>query len=160
MLALIATMLPRVLVAEELCKIKVRAIEGSEKAKSSSNTVSKEVKSFAPAPALNDVTPQLETLPFKKYQVLQQGEQAVKFNQQAVFKVSSPSNETQTVQVVPEMIEGSKVHITVDWMGPQGEKVLSTKVKVQNGRNVVLGADEKESNSTIICIGVNCGPTK
>lgn len=133
------------------CDIGVRVICGSERSALRQSGKGPKLHSL-----LYDVSQQLEPLPFAKYSPLAHDRQRLAFEEQGTFRLLTHKKELHKLTVVPHRIEGEKVHLTVDWQGPGDEKLLSTKLRVVNGQNMVVGTDSDSDSSTILCIKVNC----
>lgn len=107
-------------------------------------------------PLLKDLSKQLEALPFSSYRVIDVKEQPIRFGETGTFELAGAAQETHTISIAPQGRIHRKIQMMVDWHGPQGESLLSSKLRVENGKNVVLGTDSSRDASTMICIHLNC----
>ena len=107
-------------------------------------------------PNLRDVRGQLQTLPFKQFRILDRKEARVKVRERAEIQVMAANDMQHVVSVQPHLVSNGKVHFTLDWQGENGEELLSTKLRVKNGKSVVLGTDNSHNMSTILCVTLDC----
>lgn len=108
------------------------------------------------SPALRDLGSQLTKLPFSKYVAAEYAQQMVALREKCVFDLADTNNERQKISVIPhETVEG-RVRATVEWQGEGGVSIVSTRMRVENGQNVVLGADDTREQSTIVSIKFSC----
>ena len=136
--------------APKSCSIRVRAIKGE---KLNTDGIKRSVKS---GPMLQDLTKHLETLPYDHYRVLDVNEQQVVFGEKGEFKLRGERDEVYSLRVHPQTVVNKRIQLLVEWKGPNGESLLSSKLRVENGKNVVVGTDSEDDASTMFCIFVNC----
>ncbi len=150
---------PQMISAEEVrkegghlhdCLVGVRVIRGSEKDEELGK------RKLTTGKFLLDVKNQLQPLPFQRYQVLQAHEQRVSLMKEAGFELVGAEGEKSSIRVTPQTIVHKRVRVFVDWKDESGEEILSTTLRMVNGRSMVLGTDSSQNRSTIICVKVNC----
>jgi hypothetical protein len=109
---------------------------------------------------LSDVRTQLAPLPFLHFQTLARAQREIKVGVSGTFSANGAANERLQLTVIPEEIlpKEKKVRYLVNWQGERGEELLSTDLKVQNGKSIVLVADSASSanDSTVLCLNVTC----
>ena len=105
---------------------------------------------------LRDLKDQLDSLPFSRFEVLQRKQATRQLHEQAEFRVVDAANRSHLVKVVPYSMMSNRVHVGVDWQGPEGETIVATKFKVENGQSMVWGADGAGGESTLLCVKVHC----
>ena len=132
------------------CLVRVRVVSGSERFQTAA-AENVEVSSF-----LRDVRAQLKPLPYAKYRPIAHDEKTIRLEERGLFQVTTPEGEVHTLAVVPHTVADHRVHMTVDWRGPGAERLLFAKVRVSNGQNIVVGAENSRDSSTIMCIKVKC----
>lgn len=132
------------------CSIRVRAIKGEIL---NTDGVKRLVKS---GPMLKDLTKHLETLPYEHYRVLDVKEKPVVFGEPGEFKLHGDHDEIYSLTVHPQSVVNKRIQLLVQWNGPTGESLLSSKLRVENGKNVVVGTDSEDDASTMFCILLNC----
>ena len=129
------------------CSIGVRLIEAK-------NTESRNVDIQS---SLSDLAPQLKALPYNNFQAVAEGTKEVSLMRQADFLLACRSKlERYAVSVTPHDLIGNKVRLTINWTGPRGEELVSTKMKVATGQSVVLGADGDTIMAPVISIRTEC----
>ena len=148
------------------CGVHVRVLKGWSKPK-----LRRATASVAPNEAVNseagqsnemerakiaDLSSQLETLPFARYETVSEEQQLISFREKGVFNLKVEEGEEQILFVEPAMVTGSSVAVVVDWRSASGDELLSSKLKVGNGQNVVFGTDVSDDASLILCIKVTC----
>lgn len=131
------------------CKIFVRLIS-SHKAKEP-NADARKISAN-----LEDVEAQLANLPFDDYRTLDASTAVVPFSDEGVFSLAHASRGTHTVKVRPHEVSGGRVHMTVDWVDPKGETLVSTMLRVMDGHNVMLGAEGAKKSCALVGVRANC----
>jgi hypothetical protein len=133
------------------CLVSVRIIKASRKAESFAG---KEMKTKK---YLRDVKPHLNSLPYGEYKVIDSGKQTVNMSQSGHFVLTGYRKQKHLVDIMPiARMKPELVQIMVDWTGPKQEQFLSTKVKLTNGKSMVVGTENTEDVSTLICVTVDC----
>lgn len=109
---------------------------------------------------LADVSDQLAPLPFTDYDTIDMAEQVVELRNSASFTLSGPRSEKHSILVQPHEVARGRVFTTVEWKDPHGDGLVSTKMRMVNGENVVLGADGlsdgPEDSSMIVSVRLSC----
>ena len=105
---------------------------------------------------LNDMKSQLETLPYKQYNVLDSKSMKIGLGGKETFQMQDSQKQNHNVIINPLEIKGGRVKLMVDWTDAQGENLLSTQLRVVNGENVVLGTETSGDESTIMSINLDC----
>ncbi len=136
------------------CGVHVRVLKGWSKSKLRRVTVNP--LEDAEHAKIADLRSQLETLPFAQYESVSEEQQLISFREKGVFNLKVAEGEDQILFVEPAMVTGSSVAVVVDWRSGNGDELLSSKLKVGNGQNVVFGTDVSEDASLILCIKVTC----
>ncbi|MCC6221262.1 MAG: hypothetical protein IT291_08500 [Deltaproteobacteria bacterium] len=106
--------------------------------------------------SISDLQEQLGALPFSSYEVIDSKQASLELSSRGRFDIAGLESSTHKVMVLPHFVADDQVQVTVDWQGPQGERLLSTKLKVVNNKSVVLGSDGNDDGSMILCVRVNC----
>lgn len=159
----VLTLSPDVVAADEAakpvgstgrCGVHVRVLKGWSKAKLQRAAVNP--VNDAERAKIADLSSQLETLPFARYETVSEEQQLISFREKGVFNLKAEAGEEQILFVEPAMVTGSLVAVVVDWRSGSGDELLSSKLKVGNGQNVVFGTDVSEDASLILCIKVTC----
>lgn len=132
--------------AAHFCKLDVHVIEGDS---------SDSAQTHMPDSVYRDIKPQLDALPFKGYRFLGIHSQMFEIGNKFVFTLKAGDGSGSTVTVTPHSNAGDKVQLTLDWRSDSGEHLLSTKLKVDDSKPIVVGADG-ESTSTILSIVASC----
>lgn len=142
------------------CEINVRLVQAiyGNKAKSveSKNNVN---------PSLTaDEHQQLEGLPFGSYYTLDMKTAKTSSFTPVVFELlagDAKAKEFFTVTVTPNSLADNKVHYTLEWSTPNEKSMVATRLGVENGRSVMVGADlsaelgkKKSKNSRCFIVGV------
>jgi hypothetical protein len=142
------------------CQIRVRLIRAVKEAVAKGKKVSADVPS--------DDSEQLQALPFGSYRTVDEKSAETSSFTPANFILSSGSqNKDFSVVVTPNSLADNKVHYTLEWKAPGEQSVVATRLGVENGRCVMIGADlsseiksgKKVKNDQCFIIGVNvtCG---
>ncbi len=131
------------------CAVTVKAISGSARVASASG------KALEAGKFLSDVKHQLEPLPFQRYRIVDSTERSVELGSRSEFNVFD-DGARHTLFIKPCEVVGRRVQVRVDWTGPEGNTLLSTKLGVVNGKNVVVGTDTSGDTSTIMSIKIDC----
>jgi len=133
----------------ENCEVGVKVIKGSKHKSKTTNfgSLSK---------SLVTMKGQLGNLPYKEYGVMTTRSQSVKFGAEGNFSVRDAMGKPHVVKIKPLTVKDKRVEVLVDWHGSDSSKLLSTKLKVLNGENVMLGTDSSGEHSTILSIQVSC----
>lgn len=132
------------------CEVTVRVIKGSGR-----SAISAE-QELETGEFISDVKHQLQPLPFQSYKVIDSAIRRFEIGTSEDISVFTSRDTRHVLRILPQWAAGERVQVQVDWSGPQGENLLSTKVSVVRGKNVVVGTDEDENSSTIMCIKVDC----
>lgn len=134
------------------CGVHVRVLKGWSKSKIERATPPND----AERDKIEDLKSQLETLPFARYEKVSEEQQLISFREKGVFNLKVNEAEEQILFVEPAMVTGELVAVVVDWRSGSGDELLSSKLKVGNGQNVVFGTDVSDDASLILCIKVTC----
>ncbi len=137
------------------CGVHVRVLKGWSKSKLRRAKVDTTLSDEERA-KIADLSSQLETLPFARYETVSEEQQLISFREKGVFNLKVDANEEQILFVEPAMVTGGLVAVVVDWRSGSGDELLSSKLKVGNGQNVVFGTDVTDDASLILCIKVTC----
>ena len=148
------------------CDVLLRVLKGSEKSEKLEGVKVKTGK------YLEDVQLQLKSLPFRSYKVIGNEEQNIKLGSMGSFLVQDTKGQSHKLSVQPVSIGGmsktgpaqsqeeslSSNHATVklDWFGPNKESLLSSKLHIKNGQDIIIGTDASKELSTIFCVKVDC----
>lgn len=149
------------------CDVLLRVLTGSEQNKKLEGVKVKTGK------YLEDVQLQLKSLPFRNYKVIGDEAQNVKLGSMSNFLVQDTKGLSHKLSVQPLSIgaDMSKAevgppkkgtlslnHTTVklDWFGPNKESLLSSKLHIKNGQDIIIGTDASKELSTIFCVKVDC----
>jgi L-fucose isomerase, second N-terminal domain len=139
------------LIKKQPCRVSVRMIKGSRKAE---GFAGKEMKTKQ---YLHDVKPHLKSLPYGKYKVVDSGKQIVQMRESGHFVLTGYQEQKHSVDIMPiSRMKPNLVQVMVDWTGPKQEQLLSTKVKLTNGKSMVVGTENTKDVSTLICVTVDC----
>ncbi len=136
--------------ADTRCLVDVRSLIGSNPA---DENFAKELKT---GEFIADLKEQLDSLPFAKFSTLSHEQQKVPLQEKAVFRVQNAAKKTNTVFVEVECVSDSGARLQVDWNSEDGASILSTQLRLMNGKNWVLGTDHEDKSSTIVSIKVEC----
>lgn len=101
------------------------------------------------------VLEQLKNLPFTAYSLLKKEKQTLSFNQVSHFSQGTEKEENK-VAITPLKVEGEKVQALIEWTVPEGENILSSKIWLTNGGNMVFGADDGNARCTVINVAIKC----
>lgn len=129
-----------------VCDVLVRVLQGTDEGGG---------LAALPNTVAGDVRAQLEPLPFTSYSVLDSRHQLMPLGHEARFSLSGHEGQRHQLRVVPHDFAENKVGVTVTWHGPANEELLSTKLRVANGKCVVLGTDGKNA-ATILAVKLEC----
>ena len=137
-------------VQDTRCVVDVRSLKGSGP---SDANYSKElhVGEF-----IADLKDQLDPLPFSTFKTLSHERQQVPLLEKAIFRVQTARKDENTIFVEVECVSDSGARLQVDWNSDDGTSILSTQLRLQNGKNWVLGTDHEDKSSTIVSIKVHC----
>lgn len=141
------------------CGVHVRVLKGWSKVKvrkAGAMRGNLPPESEADRAKIADLSSQLETLPFARYETVSEEQQLISFREKGVFNLKASEAEQQILFVEPETVTGGSVVVVVDWRSGSGDELLSSKLKVGNGQNVVFGTDVSDETSLILCIKVTC----
>jgi hypothetical protein len=152
-------LLPNFSFAEAGCEIGVTLIHGSKKAepkfakhkKLEGNAVRPDIVGFAPGLQHN-----LSSLPFSAYKRIQTKKQSVKIGSRASFSLRDYKGGIHEVSVTPTHRISEKIQALVSWKGPDNSTLLSTQLRIINGQNMVLGAEQDKNSSLIVNVSLNC----
>lgn len=140
--------------AEEMsfanCHVGLRVIKGSQNSKEFS------FRSLAVGKQLADIKSQLEPLPYGQYEVLDSETQLVRFGEEAQFSIRDANSLIHFLEVTPLGWSRKRIEVRVEWKGPRGKQLLSSKLRVADGKNVMLGTDSSSDESTIMSVKVSC----
>lgn len=152
-LALAVSLTSDALAQNSPCRVGVRLISARQTAIASPGVVDAQMTSF-----LADVRDQLANLPFSSYKPIKYVEGNVPLNQRAAFVLPASESERHTVYVQPHELSSGKVKTTIEWEGPSGESLVSTRMRVVNGENVILGTDPQSGAKScrIISVRIDC----
>ena len=121
------------------CQINVRLIKAVH-----GNVNKKSKKKAAEQAALSsDENQQLEALPFGSYKTVDMKSADTSSFTPVSFELAAgdPKNtEHFTVSVTPHSLADNKVHYTLEWSTPAEKSVVATRLGVENGRSVMIGA--------------------
>lgn len=106
--------------------------------------------------SLSDLRPQLEALPFSRYEHITTVRQTIPLEETGLFSLKPAPGEEQLLFVAPQTVTGDGVSLMVDWKDVGGEELLSTKLKILNGQGVVLGTDLSPDSSAIVGVRAKC----
>ena len=105
---------------------------------------------------LQDMDDQLKSLPFKGYETVDFKETRATFGKRAQVTLRGARTAPYTLSVVPHERGQGKVHLTVDWRDANRRSLLSTKLRVREGENVMLGTDKTAGKPLLVAIKVIC----
>jgi hypothetical protein len=131
-----------------------RLASGSTLAKGATAGVSaeaEEVSGFAPS-----MREQLSALPSAKYSPLETKSDNVTFGRKAMFSLRDPYGGMHQVEVTPLRSVSGKIHTLVHWRGPDNSSLLSTKLWITNGQNMLLGTQISKDMTLIVNVSVGC----
>lgn len=103
-----------------------------------------------------DANEQLQGLPFNGYRPLAIREAEVFAKQSAEFILSAEDTPRYKLQVSPQSLEEERVCLRVDWSEESGRSIVSTRIKVPNGENIVLGSDTVPGGPMLVIIKPKC----
>lgn len=152
------------------CDVRVRLLQGVHtegENPSATQGLPSKLKGFqhislsAGEPSLADIRSQLEVLPYEHFRVVSREEQRTTMGEQVEFRLQGGEGETHTVSVVPQSIRGKRVKLGVAWEGPGGTELVQSQLAVENGKSIVVGADEPrtvpdEQRSLVVCVTMRC----
>lgn len=146
------------------CEINVRLVQAIHGRKTKGvNNKENQQKSLSA-----DEHQQLESLPFGSYATLDIKTAKTSSFTPVVFDLlagDSKNRETFTVTVTPNSLADNKVHYTLEWSTPAQKSVVATRLGVENGRSIMIGADlsselgsseAKDRRCFIIGVKVSC----
>ena len=132
------------------CNVLVRLLQGADGGNG---------MNALPESVIRDIGGQLDPLPYTSYAVLDSRSQELPLGHEGMFTLVGYNSQRHVLRVVPHNYSYDKVGMTVTWNGPGDEEVLSTKLRVANGKCVVLGSDGKNA-ATILTVKLECSGTK
>ena len=132
------------------CSVGVRIIGAKEQSDSTLVNAPKEQDQF------EDVREQLKQLPFAHYRTLDYSEKNIKFFHLARFVLQGAEQGKHIVSIMPHDLTNGKVQITVDWSSGGVFHLVSTRMRMFNGKHLILGSDGSSNLSTILCIKALC----
>lgn len=132
----------------EDCDVSLRVMRGQ---KSSGDTRVQEIPKM-----LDDISGALKAVPYKNFNVLDTQKTRVRFESSATFMIPGADGEKQSVTIVPHKFVGKRVKTTVNWFNNAGDEILSTKLRIINSENMVVGTDHQGGRSTLVCVSINC----
>ena len=131
--------------AGDTCQLGVMLIEGKKEAVANS-------RSAIP----KNVRKQLDTLPFSDFLLLQRRSELSKFGEKTFFSLRDAKGGIHQLELTPLEVASNKVHGLVLWKGPSNSTLLRTKLWIENGKSIVVGAEMDDSNSLILDISIDC----
>ncbi|MCB0324599.1 MAG: hypothetical protein KDD69_13545 [Bdellovibrionales bacterium] len=142
-----------------VCDIQVRLIRASRD-KSSGNGAESAGIGGRQMPKMHallaDVSAQLEPLDFDEYVTIDQASRQVRFLHTETFGMTDTSGLRHVISVSPHEMSREKVHLLLDWTDPDGVRLVSTKMRVPNGQNVMLGSEGTRRACTLVGVKVAC----
>jgi len=143
--SLVALALPSGVKAEEnaihaKCQINVRLIQAVHEIESKKH---KQKQAKSAESLSSDEHQQLEALPFGAYNTVDRKSAETSSFTPVSFELAagdSAGNENFTVSVTPHSLADNKVHYTLEWSTPREQSVVATRLGVENGRSVMIGA--------------------
>lgn len=132
------------------CEVDVRSLKGTAPKE---ENVPKQLEA---GEFLADLQDQLQTLPFSHYEALSHERQKVPLHERGVFQVLGAGAEQNSVAVEVECITNDGARVKIEWNGAEGASVVSSQLRLVNGKNWVVGTDHDDSASTIVSIKVEC----
>lgn len=136
--------------AQTNCQVSLRVVKGVER------FPGERVRRLHSGEMLKDLREQLEPLPFRRYSLLEAKTASVVLHQEGQFKVKDLQGAEHEVNITPLEFKDGQVSLMVDWSGPDREELLSSKLQVESGKNIVVGTDNEGNQSTILCVKVDC----
>ena len=145
------------------CQINVRLIQAGHGNKGAKKNALDKTQSFSV-----DENQQLEDLPFGSYNTVEVKTAETSSFTPVSFELVSgepKNNEHFTVSVTPHSLADNKVHYTLEWSAPGEKSVVATRLGVENGRSIMIGADlsselgkkkTKDGRCFIIGVKVTC----
>lgn len=108
-----------------------------------------------PLKLMNEIRSQLSSLPFKSYVLEDRKEVSVGYGQRATIPMNSGHGEIFKVNVTPSRSAQGRVELMLEWRDGSGADLLSTKMRVVNGKTVLLGSGAG-AESSIIGVKLHC----
>ena len=132
------------------CLLDVRSLKGTSP--SEENTT----KELEAGDFVADLHDQLEALPYKHFETLGHERQQVPLHEKGAFRVPSANGSQNAVFVEVECITEVGASLKIDWNNEAGQSLVSTQVRLLDGKNWVLGTDHEDSSATIVSVKVDC----
>lgn len=144
------------------CDISAMLIQGAKKravveksvtgaTPSSLSEESEYANAFAPG-----MREQLSALPSARYSPVETKKDRVTFGRKAMFSLRDPYGGMHQIEVTPLRTVSSKIHTLVFWKGPDNTTLLSTKLWITNGQNMLLGTEISEEMTLIVNVSIGC----
>jgi hypothetical protein len=140
---------PSIVSAEPLCKAKLKIIKGT-------NHQNLELPPLRWKDLPADIRGQLKPLPFNYYEILIQAEKLSGLRLPAEFEINAEGIEPGQLVVHQVARQGDASDLMVDWSNSNGEKLLSSKVRLADGDTWVMGTDGEKGNGSILCLKFDC----
>ena len=134
------------------CLLDVRSLKGTAPAEE--NTT----KELEAGEFVADLHDQLEALPYKHFETLGHEQQQVPVHEKGAFRVPSANGSQNSVFVEVECVTEVGASLKIDWNNESGQNLVSTQVRLLDGKNWVLGTDHEDSSATIVSVKVDCHP--
>lgn len=125
------------------CEIGLSLLEGSNKNKEQSQELESEILE------------QLKGLPFSTFSLVKKESKKGDYNQVTEFDLVNCKGKNK-VTITPLKAEGDKVQALIDWSLVSGENILSSKMWLSNGGNMVFGTDHDDTTCTVINVFLKC----
>ncbi len=132
------------------CLIDVRSLIGTDPAEENTR------KKLEAGKFVADLHDQLEALPFQHFETLGHEQQRVALHDKATFHLKSADGSRNSVLVKVDCITEVGATLKIDWSNEAGGSIVSTQVRLPDGKNWVLGTDHEDRSATIVSIKVEC----
>ncbi len=110
----------------------------------------------ASMPFFSDIREQLTSLPFDRYESIDSVSRRVRMHRENSFLLGRSGTENFVMKLRLHQTMGDKVHLTIKWDSASGGPLLATRMKVGQGKNVLLGADRNSDKSSLVSIKCTC----
>ncbi len=148
-------------VVHPTCHIRVRALSaGAATDAATAKSTAKSQEIDAPD-GVADMKPQLRSLPYRSYEEVTTAEGTADIRTSKLFTFEDKNHATHRVTISPQGLTPTadgkpKVSFTINWRGPGNAEYLHTKLGFENGKNMLLGAEQGTGSPLVLCVTVRC----
>lgn len=111
--------------------------------------------------SLADLKQRMAPYPLSEFKLLGSAGESVDFGEDAEFSLMGVGDSVHRIVVAPREAMGNRVKFGLGWIGPNGDTLVHSKMAVENGNLIVVGADgsvagDDDAHSTLLSVRVNC----